>query len=76
MSKCNEYIKGGGVNPFWVMDRMEERHKEKYGNDYGSDTSINININIGDLHIDGSFSNKKKPETYTDLVIKKVSKDS
>ena len=22
MSKCKKYVKGGGINPFWVMEQM------------------------------------------------------
>ena len=53
MSKCKKYVKGGGINPFWVMEQMG-----KYDNkETDSENSINFNINIdiGNFHINGTF---------------------
>ena len=61
MSKCKKYVKGGGINPFWLMDQMEEHERKKYGITNGASSStstsnnsinINININIGDCDLD------------------------
>ena len=76
MSKCKKYVKGGGINPFWVMEQMGKYDEDK--SDYGNNgMNLNININIGDLHINGSFEyDKKKPNNNKILAIKKVSEDS
>lgn len=76
MSKCKKYVKGGGINPFWVMEQMGKYDEDK--SDYGNNgMNLNININIGDLHINGSFEyDKKKPNSNKNLAIKKVSEDS
>ena len=27
MSKCKKYVKGGGINPFWVMEQQGKYDK-------------------------------------------------
>ena len=76
MSKCKKYVKGGGINPFWVMEQQGKY--DKPSNDFnGSSAAINININIGDFHLDGGFNfDKKNPQNDLEMDIRKVTKDS
>ena len=75
MSKCKKYVKGGGINPFWVMEQMGKYDEDK--SDYGNNgMNLNININIGDLHINGSFGYDNEKPNDKKLAIKRVSKHS
>lgn len=72
MSKCKKYVKGGGINPFWVMEQQG-----KYDTPSNNKTSINIDINIGGFHFDGGFNfTKNDPQNDLEIAIKKVTKDS
>lgn len=74
MSKCKKYVKGGGINPFWVMEQMG-----KYDNketDSKNSINFNINIDIGDFHINGTFGYGNEKPNDKKLAIKRVSKHS
>ena len=77
MSKCKKYVKGGGINPFWVMEQQGKYDDIPSNTKGGSNANINININIGDFHFDGGFEfGKRNPQNDLKMAIKKVTKDS
>ena len=74
MSKCKKYVKGGGINPFWVMEQMG-KYDNKESNSKNS-INFNINIDIGNFHINGTFGYDNEKPNDKKLAIKRVSKHS